>query len=153
MIATTLLRDKEIRHLKVMQYLEATQFFVWCCAPFLVAVASFATFVLVDPVNNILTSQAEMGSFSKIYLDQRLISLHLFLFLIIHPKVRPLLAGGLHLTHALQHAPGAAPALANCHRFAHPGRQFKRLWAFVGSLCGLFLPCCIKNRTTVVTTA
>ena len=65
MIATTLLRDKEIRHLKVMQYLEATQFFVWCCAPFLVAVASFATFVLVDPVNNILTSQAEMGSFSK----------------------------------------------------------------------------------------
>ena len=40
-----------------LQYLEASQFFVWCCAPFLVALASFATFVLVDPVNNILTSQ------------------------------------------------------------------------------------------------
>ena len=39
------------------QYLEASQFFVWCCAPFLVALASFATFVLVDPANNILTSQ------------------------------------------------------------------------------------------------
>ena len=56
------LRAKEIRHLKVMQYLEATQFFVWCCAPFLVAVASFATFVLVDPENNVLTSQVAFTS-------------------------------------------------------------------------------------------
>jgi hypothetical protein len=40
-----------------LKYLEATQFFVWSCAPFLVALVSFTTFVLVDPVNNILDSQ------------------------------------------------------------------------------------------------
>lgn len=51
-------------HLKLLQYLEATQFFAWNCAPFLVALASFTTYVLVDPVNNILDSQTAFVSLS-----------------------------------------------------------------------------------------
>ena len=48
--------------LRGLQYLEATQFFAWNCAPFLVALASFATFVLIDPVNNVLDSQVAFVS-------------------------------------------------------------------------------------------
>jgi hypothetical protein len=44
--------------LKVFQFLEGTQYFVWSSAPLLVALASFVTYVLIDPVNNILDSQA-----------------------------------------------------------------------------------------------
>ena len=33
------------------------QYLMWNCAPFLVAVGSFATYVLVDPENNILDSR------------------------------------------------------------------------------------------------
>ncbi len=50
------------RFLRRLQYLEATQFFAWNCAPFLVALASFATYVLVDPVNNVLDSQTAFVS-------------------------------------------------------------------------------------------
>ena len=56
------LRDVEIRFLRAFQYLEGTQFFAWNCAPFLVALASFATFVLVDPVNNVLDSETAFVS-------------------------------------------------------------------------------------------
>ena len=35
----------------------AAQYLMWNCAPFLVAVGSFATYVLVDPENNVLDSR------------------------------------------------------------------------------------------------
>lgn len=56
------IREEEVHFLRVFQYLEGTQFFVWNCAPFLVALASFATYVLIDPVNNVLDSQTAFVS-------------------------------------------------------------------------------------------
>ena len=51
-----------MQQLRIFQFLEASQFFAWTSAPFLVALASFATFVLIDPVNNILDSQTAFVS-------------------------------------------------------------------------------------------
>ena len=56
------IRDQEVYQLKIFQFLEATQFFAWTAAPLLVALASFATFVLIDPINNILDSQTAFVS-------------------------------------------------------------------------------------------
>ena len=56
------LRKEEIHFLRRLMYLEATQFFAWNVAPFLVALASFATYVLIDPVNNILDAQTAFVS-------------------------------------------------------------------------------------------
>ena len=56
------IRDTEVYQLKIFQFLEATQFFAWTAAPLLVALASFATFVLIDPINNILDSQTAFVS-------------------------------------------------------------------------------------------
>ena len=56
------IRDQEVYQLKMFQFLEATQFFAWTAAPLLVALTSFATFVLIDPVNNILDSQVAFVS-------------------------------------------------------------------------------------------
>ena len=56
------IRNGEIRALKLFQYLEGSQFMMWNCAPFLVAVTSFATFVMVDPVNNILDAKTAFVS-------------------------------------------------------------------------------------------
>lgn len=43
------IRAEEMHQLKIFQFLEATQFFAWTSAPLMVALASFATFVLIDP--------------------------------------------------------------------------------------------------------
>jgi ATP-binding cassette subfamily C (CFTR/MRP) protein 1 len=56
------IRDEEVHELKIFQFLEASQFFAWTSAPLMVALASFATFVLIDPVNNILDSQTAFVS-------------------------------------------------------------------------------------------
>ena len=45
------IRNREIRALKKAAYLNAFTTFCWTCAPFLVALASFATYVLSDPSN------------------------------------------------------------------------------------------------------
>ena len=52
----------QVKLLRAFQYLEGTQFLMWNCAPFLVAIGSFATYVLVDPVNNILDAQTAFVS-------------------------------------------------------------------------------------------
>jgi ATP-binding cassette, subfamily C (CFTR/MRP), member 1 len=49
-------RDKEMVVLKQAAVLNSVTYFVWSMAPFLVTLASFATFVLVDE-NNVLTPQ------------------------------------------------------------------------------------------------
>ncbi|CAI5456759.1 unnamed protein product [Caenorhabditis angaria] len=51
------IREKEIRVLKRLAYLNAATTFSWACAPFLVAVLTFGLYVLWDPENNILTPQ------------------------------------------------------------------------------------------------
>ena len=56
------LREEEVHLLKIFQFLEGTQYFVWSSAPLLVALASFVTYVLIDPVNNILDSQTAFVS-------------------------------------------------------------------------------------------
>ncbi|XP_064490303.1 multidrug resistance-associated protein 1-like isoform X2 [Ornithodoros turicata] len=42
------IRDREIRSLRRMGYLSAVQSFMWSCAPFLVSLMTFGTYVLVD---------------------------------------------------------------------------------------------------------
>lgn len=49
-------RDKEIAILKKMSYLSAGTSFVWSCAPFVVSLVTFATYILIDE-NNVLDSQ------------------------------------------------------------------------------------------------
>jgi ATP-binding cassette subfamily C (CFTR/MRP) protein 1 len=44
------LREEEVHQLRVFQFLEGTQYFVWSSAPLIVALASFVTYVLIDPV-------------------------------------------------------------------------------------------------------
>ena len=45
------IRNEEVATLKKMSYLGAVQTFMFTAAPFMVALASFATFVLVDEAN------------------------------------------------------------------------------------------------------
>uniref|UniRef100_A0A336MEP5 ABC-type glutathione-S-conjugate transporter n=1 Tax=Culicoides sonorensis TaxID=179676 RepID=A0A336MEP5_CULSO len=55
------IRDKEINVLKKAAYLNAGTSFIWSSAPFLVALVTFATFVLVDE-NNVLTASIAFTS-------------------------------------------------------------------------------------------
>ena len=55
------IRDAEISVLKKAAYLNAFFAFFWTSVPFMVALAAFATYVLIDP-NNVLT--AEKGWFT-----------------------------------------------------------------------------------------
>ena len=57
------IRDEEVLTLKKMSYLGAIQTFMFTAAPFMVAVTSFATFVLVDDAN-ILTAEIAFVSIS-----------------------------------------------------------------------------------------
>ena len=45
------IRADEMKALKMFQYLEGTQMMMWNLAPFLVAISSFASYVLLDPKN------------------------------------------------------------------------------------------------------
>ena len=56
------LREDEVNQLRNYQFLEATQYFAWSTAPLLVALASFVTFVLIDPANNVIDSQTAFVS-------------------------------------------------------------------------------------------
>ncbi|CAB3400919.1 unnamed protein product [Caenorhabditis bovis] len=51
------IREKEIKVLKKLAYLNAATTLSWACAPFLVAVLTFGLYVLWDPENNVLTPQ------------------------------------------------------------------------------------------------
>ena len=57
------IRNKEIGILKKLCYLSAGTSFIWTCAPFLVSLVTFTTYVLVDE-NNILDSQKAFVSLS-----------------------------------------------------------------------------------------
>ena len=57
------IRDQEVSTLKKMSYLGAVQTFMFTAAPFIVTLASFATFVLVDEAN-ILTAEIAFVSLS-----------------------------------------------------------------------------------------
>jgi ABC-type multidrug transport system fused ATPase/permease subunit len=48
-------RQREVKILRRLAFLNVAISFSWTCAPFLVAVSTFGTYVLMDPVNNILT--------------------------------------------------------------------------------------------------
>lgn len=52
--------------LRKLAYLNAATALTWSCAPFLVAVVTFATYVIVDPANNILTPQITFVSLSLV---------------------------------------------------------------------------------------
>ncbi|KHJ45686.1 ABC transporter, ATP-binding protein [Trichuris suis] len=58
-----LIRNKEIRLLKHLAYLRGFVSFLWTCAPFLIVVVVFATYVLSDP-NNVLDPQTAFVSLS-----------------------------------------------------------------------------------------
>ncbi|KAL5281122.1 ABCC2.2 family protein [Megaselia abdita] len=47
------IREKEIQTLRSAAYLNAGTSFLWSCAPFLVSLVTFATYVLVDEKNNL----------------------------------------------------------------------------------------------------
>ena len=49
------IRQEEVKQLRMFQYLEGSQFFAWNCAPFLVALSSFATYTTV--AGGVLDSQ------------------------------------------------------------------------------------------------
>lgn len=51
------IRSAEIGILKKSTYFMSGTYFIWTMSPFLVSLASFATYVLVDPVNNVLDAQ------------------------------------------------------------------------------------------------
>ncbi|UYV79409.1 ABCC2 [Cordylochernes scorpioides] len=57
------IRDKEVRGQRRIAYLNASSIFLWVTAPFLVALASFATFVLIDE-HNILDATTAFVSIS-----------------------------------------------------------------------------------------
>ena len=51
------IRQKEVAILRKLAYLNAATALTWSCAPFLVAVVTFGTYVTIDPENNVLTPQ------------------------------------------------------------------------------------------------
>ncbi|XP_014612653.1 PREDICTED: multidrug resistance-associated protein 1 isoform X1 [Polistes canadensis] len=57
------IRKKEIQVLKEAAYLNAGTSFIWSCAPFLVSLVSFATYVLIDE-KNVLDSETAFVSLS-----------------------------------------------------------------------------------------
>ena len=57
------IRSKEIQILRNMGYLQAGTSFIWSCAPFLVSLVTFATYVLIDE-NNVLDSEKAFVSLS-----------------------------------------------------------------------------------------
>ncbi|XP_063974574.1 multidrug resistance-associated protein 1 isoform X3 [Diachasmimorpha longicaudata] len=57
------IRNKEIKVLKEAAYLNAGTSFIWSCAPFLVSLVSFATYVYIDE-NNVLNSSKAFVSLS-----------------------------------------------------------------------------------------
>ncbi|XP_030238826.1 multidrug resistance-associated protein 1 isoform X11 [Drosophila navojoa] len=52
------IRDKEIATLRATAYLNASTSFLWSCAPFLVSLVTFATYVLSDEANQLSVSKA-----------------------------------------------------------------------------------------------
>ncbi|XP_035225144.1 multidrug resistance-associated protein 1-like [Stegodyphus dumicola] len=56
-------RERELRHLRKIAYLNAVSAMTWNCSPFLVALASFACYVLVDE-NNVLDASTAFVSLS-----------------------------------------------------------------------------------------
>ncbi|KAM8717859.1 hypothetical protein ACLKA7_004542 [Drosophila subpalustris] len=57
------IRDKEIATLRSTAYLNASTSFLWSCAPFLVSLVTFATYVLIDE-NNVLDAKKTFVSLS-----------------------------------------------------------------------------------------
>ncbi|XP_071985544.1 ATP-binding cassette sub-family C member 2-like [Engystomops pustulosus] len=57
------IREKELKDMLRFAYLFSVSLFVFNCAPFLVSVASFAVYVVVDP-NNVLTAEKAFTSIS-----------------------------------------------------------------------------------------
>ncbi|KRF85619.1 multidrug resistance-associated protein 1 isoform X9 [Drosophila virilis] len=57
------IRDKEIATLRATAYLNASTSFLWSCAPFLVSLVTFATYVLIDE-NNVLDAKKTFVSLS-----------------------------------------------------------------------------------------
>nr|CAD7572885.1 unnamed protein product [Timema californicum] len=57
------IRNKEVKILKKAAYLNAATSFAWTCAPFLVSLVTFATFVLIDE-NNVLDAEIAFVSLS-----------------------------------------------------------------------------------------
>ena len=55
------IRDEEVSALRKMAYYNAGMTFLWTCAPVIIALASFATYVLSDP-NNILDASTAFVS-------------------------------------------------------------------------------------------
>ncbi|KAF1745726.1 hypothetical protein GCK72_022173 [Caenorhabditis remanei] len=51
------IREKELKVLKKLSYLNAGIVFSWICAPFMVSVISFVVYVFLDPENNVLTPE------------------------------------------------------------------------------------------------
>ncbi|XP_074036470.1 multidrug resistance-associated protein 1-like [Leptinotarsa decemlineata] len=57
------IRDREVKVLKETAYLNSGTSFIWSCAPFLVSLVTFATYVLVDE-NNVLDANKAFVSIS-----------------------------------------------------------------------------------------
>ncbi|XP_055346995.1 ATP-binding cassette sub-family C member 3-like [Paramacrobiotus metropolitanus] len=53
----TEVRERELTTLRKAAFLGAVSYFTWMMSPFLVALATFATYVTTDPENNVLTAE------------------------------------------------------------------------------------------------
>ncbi|XP_021917145.1 multidrug resistance-associated protein 1 isoform X2 [Zootermopsis nevadensis] len=74
------IREKEIAVLKQAAYLNASTSFIWSCAPFLVSLASLATYVLVDP-SHVLDAEKAFVSLSLFNIIRMPISVIPFLII------------------------------------------------------------------------
>ncbi|XP_061382567.1 multidrug resistance-associated protein 1 isoform X1 [Danaus plexippus] len=62
------IRNKEMNVLKQTAYLNSATSFIWSCAPFLVTFLTFFTYVISDPVNNVLKPDTIFVSMSLFYI-------------------------------------------------------------------------------------
>ena len=58
------IRTKETNIMKKVAYLSAGTSFIWSCAPYVVSLVTFATYVLVDPENHVLNAEKAFVSIS-----------------------------------------------------------------------------------------
>ena len=77
------IRNEEVAMLKKMSYLGAVQTFMFTASPFMVALASFATFVLVDEAN-VLNAEVAFVSLSYFNLMRMPLNQVFILFTLIN---------------------------------------------------------------------
>ena len=93
-------RDSEIKSLKNAAYMNAFTSFLWTCAPFLVALASFATYVLIDE-NNVLDPSTAFVSIT--YFNMLRIPLNMLPNLVVNKSAKKIYHMSFLLSSGFSH--------------------------------------------------